>query len=159
FTRPGWVHLLGASHAFIGSYGSYTSYAAPNRSAWSLVAQTSTATHAQSITVHVEGGLPSTAVHVWQTSINSASPSTWFMHKAALHPTVGTFRYTPQPGYVYTFTTLRAPGKGKPGTIPGPAPLKLPYAAKPDASHEPAYLAPQDGAFEYPATATAATPF
>ncbi len=154
FTRPGWVHLLGANHAFGGSYGSYVSYEAPDHSAWSVVAQTSDATLAQSITVHITGGLPDSTVHVWQTSINSASPDDWFVHDPDVTPSSGVFSYVLQPGYVYTFTTLREPGKGNPGTIPAAKPLALPYAAKPDASNEPEYLAPQDGAFEYLAGST-----
>jgi len=151
FTRPGWVHVRGASAEFGGRYGSYVSYEARNRSAWTLVAQTSTATGPQSITVHLTGSLPSRTVHVRSTSIRSSRARTWFVRRQDVHPSARTFSYRLQPGSIYTFTTVPDPIT-KRGVPPPSAPMPLPYstsAQQPDGANMPPLLAPQDGAFEY----------
>jgi hypothetical protein len=153
FTRPGWVHVRGASQEFSGGYGSYVSYEPRNRSAWTMVAQTSTAPRAQTITVHLAGGLPTRTVHVWSTSIGASVRIKWFAQHADVKPHAGTFSYTLSPGFIYTFTTVSNPVRTR--AVPAPsAPMPLPYASSPDMSNEPAYLAPQDGAFEYQPSST-----
>ena len=67
FTAPGWRHAAGANYDPPAG-GSYDTYLAPGRSAWSMVAQTSVATAAQQVTIRVTGGLPARVVHVWSTS-------------------------------------------------------------------------------------------
>ncbi len=148
FTSPGWRHIRGASGKLGGPYGSYVSYEAPDRSAWSLVAQTTDAPKVQSITVHVDPGLPRSVVHVWTTNVKSADPSTWMSKRADVHPVHGRFSYKLSPGYIYTFSTSTGQGKGA-AVSPAPRPMPLPYVATPDPSGEPRYLGAQDGAFEY----------
>ena len=57
FTAPGWRYLAGANGR-LPAGGSYDTFMAPGRSAWSMVAQTSTATVPQQVIVHITGGLP-----------------------------------------------------------------------------------------------------
>jgi Glycosyl hydrolase family 59 len=148
FTQPGWLHLAGANKVMTDGYGSYNSYEAPDSSAWSLVAQTSTATKAQTITVNITGGLPSSTVYVWSTKLYSTHSSDWMASHADLSPSGSSFSYTLQPGYVYTFTTVSGGGKGA-GTSPAAKPMRVSYTSSKDLSDEPKYLAPQSGAFEY----------
>jgi hypothetical protein len=159
FTEPGWRHINGASGKLGGPWGSYTSYEAPDRSAWTLVVQTTDAPAAQRITVRVKPGLPASAVHVWTTDIKAVrDPSQWFVDLGTVSPSHGRFGYRLLPGRIYTFTTVTGHVKGA-AAAPPPVPMKLPYRAVPDASSEPSYLGPQDGSFEYPPGATKDTPF
>jgi hypothetical protein len=149
FTAPGWRHVNGASGKFGGAYGSYTSYEAPDRSAWSLVAQTADAPDPQTVVVHVAAGLPRATVHVWTTNITSTDPAQWFRHVRDLRPSAGgTFHYRLPKGSIITFTTVAGGGHGT-ASPPPQARLPMPYRATPDASNEPMYLGAQDGSFEY----------
>ena len=156
FTQAGWRYVSRASgHFSVG--GSYVGYEAPDRSGWSLVAQTSDARAPQAITVRIDGGLPSSAVHVWSTKLNGR-PRQWFARRADVHPRAGVFRYVLDPGYVYSFTTTTGQSKGvaagPAGSAAAPlpprsAPMPLPYHAFPDQSGQAWALATLDGAFEY----------
>ena len=158
FTQPGWRYVRGASgHFAVG--GSYVSYEAPDRSSWSLVAQTSDAHAPQAITVHLGGGLPSQVVHVWSTKVNGR-PRQWFARRADVHPRAGAFRYVLDSGYVYTFTSTAGQSKGvlassassSAAVAPRPprsAAMPLPYRAFPDQSGQAWGLGTMDGAFEY----------
>ena len=148
FTKPGWVHVRGAAGQLGGSYGSYNTYEAPDRSNWSLVAQTTQAPGDQTLTVHVDSGLPSTAVHVWSTRLNGTGTNSWFFDRGTVHPHAGTFSYTLKPDFIYTFTTTTGQHKGGP-KVPGSQKMPMPYTARPDLSSEPTNLGPEDGSFEY----------
>ncbi|HEV2634967.1 MAG TPA: galactosylceramidase [Actinocrinis sp.] len=157
FTSPGWHYVDGANKVLTAS-GSYNTLESPNRGAWSLIAQTTTATQTQDITVDVAGGLPSKQVNVWATNLNGG-PAQAMVQQPVLHPSRGSFRYTLQPGYVYTFSTSTAPAgvrKGKasdtatgPLSLPYTDPMTLPFGAQLPVGEMPAYFAPQDGAFQY----------
>jgi hypothetical protein len=154
FTHPGWVYVDGADGS-LKSGGSYVSYEGPGRKAWSMVAQTTTASKAQQVTVHV-AGLPASVVHVWATDVTPSS-TTFFVRQPDIHPKAGTFTATLNPGYIYSFTTTTGQGHGKPGAPPAAAAMPLPYTTTPitgepygpDSSNEPWGLEPVDGAFEY----------
>ncbi len=147
FTAAGWRYPRGGSGT-LARGGSYVSYAAPGRRAWTVVAQTSDARAAQVVTVHVAGGLPATVVHVWSTDLRARGRRGWFVYRRTIRPYRGIFGYRLLPGYVYTFTT--APGPRRPGARPPrPEPMPLRYAAVPDAAGMPRELAPMDGAFQY----------
>ncbi len=147
FTTPGWRHVDGAN-AGLPAGGSYDTYEAPGRSAWSLVAQTSAATMAQQVTVHVTGGLPARVVHVWSTNLRGAGQ---FVRQADITPHGGTFTAVLQPGFVYTFTTTTGQSRagGHPPTVPAAAPMPLPYTAAPDAAGMARMLSPIEGSFGY----------
>ena len=102
FTAPGWRFAAGPNGT-LPAGGSYETYLAPGRSAWSMVAQTSVAGTAQRITVRVSGGLPARVVHVWSTSLRGAGQ---FIRRGDIIPDQSAFAALLRPGYVYTFTTL-----------------------------------------------------
>jgi Glycosyl hydrolase family 59 len=157
FTSPGWHYVGGADKNLTGS-GSYDALQSPHHTAWSLIAQTTTATQAQNITVDIAGGLPYKHVNVWATNFDGG-PAQAMERVATLNPSKPSFQYTLRPGYAYTFTTTTAPGGVRKGTAAkaSDAPMSLPYSAaltlpagNPLPIGEmPAYFAPQDGAFQY----------
>jgi O-glycosyl hydrolase len=154
FTAPGWQYVDSGTGYFGGNRtnGSYVTYKSPNNADWSMVAETSTSTTSQDFTATISGGLNATGpVHVWATNFNSSSPSAWFQQLADVTPSNGTFSYTLQPGYLYTFTTTTGQSKAAALAIPAAATLKLPYSdtfATMDPSNEAKYFAAMQGAFE-----------
>jgi hypothetical protein len=146
FTAPGWRHVDGANGDLPG--GSYDTYQAPGRTAWTLVAQTSMASTAHQVTVHVTGGLPAQTVHVWSTSLLGGGQ---FVRRADITPHGGTFTTVLQPGFVYTFTTTTGQSQagGHPPAVPAAGPMPLPYVAVPDAAGMARMLCPIEGSFGY----------
>jgi hypothetical protein len=147
FTAVGWRFVDGANGILPGG-GSYVSYEAPGRSAWTLVAQTSLATTPQALTIQLTGGLPAQAVHVWSTSLRGPGQ---FVHDGDITPHGGAFRIVLQPGYVYTFSTAGGPPRsaGQPAVVPATGPMPLPYTAAPDAAGMARLLSPMEGSFGY----------
>jgi len=147
FTAPGWRHVDGANGSLPVS-GSYDTYQAPGRSAWTLVAQTSAASTAQQVTVHVTGGLPARVVHVWSTSLRGPGQ---FVRRGDITPHRGTFTAVLQPGFIYTFTTTTGQSRagGHPAAVPAAGPMPLPYSAAPDAAGMARMLSPIEGSFGY----------
>ena len=82
FTAPGWTYLDSASGYLGGSRnnGSYVTLKSPNGTDWSSIIETTQASAAQTVSYTVTGGLSTGTVHVWTTNVNSADPSTWFVH-------------------------------------------------------------------------------
>jgi hypothetical protein len=161
FTKPGWLHTT--SGHFGGAYGTYVGYMSPDRSYWSLVAQTSDAPGPHAFTVHLAGGLHASAVRVWATNLRGTD-SSWFIRQPDITPHAGTFSATLQAGYIYSFTNTTGQGKGTPNpAIPAAAPMPLPFMTTPttrqpwwgpDASLEPWGMEPADGSFEYPSASS-----
>jgi hypothetical protein len=156
FTQAGWIHVDSACGYLGGSRdnGSYLALRAPDAGAWSLIAETTTATSPQTITVSITGGLPAGAVHVWRTGPASASPADWLARQADITPGAdGSFTFSCLPGFIYSFTSTTGQGiMTRP--IPASQPFPLPYAddwtrTAAAAGTMPAYLAPQDGSFEF----------
>ncbi|HEV2371471.1 MAG TPA: RICIN domain-containing protein [Streptosporangiaceae bacterium] len=154
FTQPGWSFIDGASGYLGGNraHGSYVTLQSPGSTAYSMVAETTTATSPQTLDISVTGGLPTSTVHVWSTNLASANPSDYFAHAPDITPSSGHYSLTLKPGYIYTLSTTTGQAKGT-ATSPPPASFALPYTD--DISHmsypaasEPPYLADQDGAFE-----------
>jgi Glycosyl hydrolase family 59 len=147
FTAPGWRYAAGAN-GDLPAGGSYDSYLAPGRSAWSMVAQTSVATAAQQVTIHVTGGLPARVVHVWTTNLRGPGQ---FTQRGDIIARNGTFTALLQPGYVYTLTTTTGQSRagGHPPAVPGPGPMPVRYTATPDGAGMANMLAPIDGSFGY----------
>jgi hypothetical protein len=113
-----------------------------------MVAQTSVATAAQQVTVHVTGGLPARVVHVWTTNLRGPGQ---FVRRADITPHGGTFTTVLQPGFVYTFTTTTGQSRadGHPAAVPAAGPMPLPYTAAPDAAGMAGMLCPIEGSFGY----------
>ncbi|GAA2143243.1 ricin-type beta-trefoil lectin domain protein [Kitasatospora kazusensis] len=152
FTAPGWQYLDTASGYLGGNRanGSYLSYAAPGKAAWSTVFETMDATADQTVTLQVAGGLPAGALHVWSTDLSASAATTRMTSGADLTATAGVYRLTLRPGRLYTVTTTTGQGAG---TAPSPqrGRLALPYTdslAGTATGQEAAYFAAMNGAFE-----------
>ncbi|MFI1363962.1 RICIN domain-containing protein [Streptomyces griseochromogenes] len=150
FTSPGWKYL-DASSGYLGGNragGSYVSYAAPDKSAWSTVFETMDATADQTVSLSVTGGLPGGTLHVWTTDQNAGQPR--MVAAPDLSATGGTYQLTLQPKHLYTVTTTTGQA---PGTVTGPqrTPQPLPYSdsfAGYPSGAEAKYFAGMNGAFE-----------
>jgi hypothetical protein len=152
FAQPGWTFIDSASGYLGGaeSNGSYVSLKSPNGSDYSTVLETTTATSAQTVNVHVQGGLSTGAVHVWATRVDSPSAATDFVHTQDITPSGGSYSLTLQPGWIYTVTTTTGQGKGT-ATSPAAHALALPYTDSFDTvatGAEATYLSDMQGAFE-----------
>ncbi|MBM9503513.1 ricin-type beta-trefoil lectin domain protein [Streptomyces sp. KK5PA1] len=152
FTAPGWK-FVDAGSGYLGgaeSNGSFITLRSPSGADWSTVVETTTATAAQNVTLHVTGGLSTGTVHVWATNLNSTDPAASFVHQTDLTPAGGSVSLTVQPGYVYTFSTTTGQGKGT-AVSPAEHRLGLPYSDTFDTTtpgQQPRYLSQMQGAFE-----------
>ncbi|AOR30516.1 galactosylceramidase [Streptomyces fodineus] len=151
FTSPGWKYLDNSGGYLAGgtdkSKGSYVSYAAPDKSAWSTVFETMDATADQTVSLSVTGGLPSGTLHVWTTDLSDDHPR--MVAAPDLTATGGTYQLTLKAKHLYTTTTT---GQA-PGTVTGPQRTiqKLPYSDTFSGYHtgsEAKYFASMNGAFE-----------
>lgn len=153
FTAPGWNYLDSATGYLGGARtnGSYVSYAAANKSAWSTVFETMDATASQTVTLNVVGGLPSGTLHVWSTDLSNSGTSTPHMVQGSdLTATGGTYSLTLAPGHIYTVTTTTGQGAGS-TTPPQRTQLGLPYSdtfAGYSTGQEATYFATMNGAFQ-----------
>ncbi|MEV6011401.1 RICIN domain-containing protein [Streptomyces sp. NPDC051976] len=154
FTSPGWKYLDAATGYLNnsgGADGSYVSYAAPGKNAWSTVFETMDATAAQTVTMKVAGGLPGGTLHVWSTDLSGVGTATPHMQREAdLAASGGTYTLTLAPGHVYTVTTTTGQGAGS-TTPPQRALLALPYSdtlAGYTTGQEARYLSSMNGAFQ-----------
>ncbi|MCU7729374.1 RICIN domain-containing protein [Actinoplanes sp. KI2] len=152
FTAPGWRYLDSSSGYLNGnkSNGSYVSLKSTNNTDYSTIIETMDATAAQDLTFTVTGGLSTGTVHVWSTNVRSGSTADYFVKRADVTPSNGTFSLTVQPGYVYSVTTTTGPGKGT-ATSPAQGNLQLPYGDDFDSyqpGREAKYLMDHQGSFE-----------
>ncbi|GAB2730990.1 RICIN domain-containing protein [Kitasatospora kifunensis] len=152
FTAPGWQYLDTASGYLGGNRanGSYVSYAAPDRSAWSTVLEALDATAPQTVTLQVAGGLPGGALHVWSTDLSSNAATDHLVPGPDLTPTDGSYQLTLQPGHVYTVTTTTGQGAATTAS-PQRGLLALPYSdslAGTGTGQEARYFSSMNGAFE-----------
>ena len=153
FTSPGWKYLDTASGYLGGSRsgGSYVSYAAPGKSAWSTVFETMDATASQTVSLSVAGGLSGGTLHVWSTDLSLPGTATPHMvQDADLTPTNGTYQLTLAPGHLYTVTTTTGQGAGT-ATSPSRTRLALPYSdsfAGYSTGREAKYFTTMNGAFQ-----------
>lgn len=156
FTAPGWHHASGAN-GDIGPSGNYNAYLSPEHGSakrdWSLVAE-NTGNHVgqkvtpQTITVHLTGGLKTSAISVWSTDLTSPDPAHWFVQRPDVRVSGHAFTYTLRPGYLVSFTSTTGQSHQQ-ATPPADVPMTLPYSATPDASNEAWGLDSQEGAFVY----------
>lgn len=144
FTQPGWQYIDSASGYFSGQ-GSYVTFKSPNGSDYSVIVETADATATQTLSFTVTGGLSQGAVHVWQTTQDSA-----FAHVADLSPVNGSVTTTLAPHAIYSFTTTTGQEKGSAGGA-APAAFPFPYSENFEGyslgSH-PEYLSDHEGSFE-----------
>ena len=154
FTAPGWKYLDTATGYLGGNRanGSYVSYAAPDKSAWSSVFETMDATASQTVTLGVTGGLPSgSSLHVWSTDLSQPGKATPHMvQNTDLTASGGLYTLTLAPGHVYTVTTTTGQGAGS-TTPPQRTQLALPYSdsfAGYSTGNEAKYFSSMNGAFQ-----------
>lgn len=153
FSEPGWQFLDSAS-GFLGdrTQGSYISLRSPTGSDWSTIVETTTATAPSTGQFELQRDLAHKAVHVRSSNLSSTADRDKFVQNADLKPDgAGKLRFTFQPGFVYTFSSV-GHGVGKGEAIAPPAgPLRLPYRDDFDqykAGQEPRYLSGMQGSFE-----------
>jgi O-glycosyl hydrolase len=153
FTDPGWQYLDTATGYLGGSRGngSYVTYAAADRSAWSTVFETMDATASQTVTMSVTGSLPSGTLHMWSTDLSKTSTATPRMvQDSDLTAGSGTYTLTLAPGHIYTVTTTTGQGAAN-ATSPLRTQLALPYSdsfSDYSAGQEATYFASMNGAFQ-----------
>ena len=154
FAQPGWQFRNSASGYLGGnrSNGSYVTLLAPDKSDYSTVVETTTATNASKATFTVPSSLSSKTVHVWATKVGSTKASDQFAHLADLTPNAkDTFTYTLRPGWVYTFSTVsKRVGKAITAS-PARHQLALPYKDNFNRyvkGQEARYVSDMQGAFE-----------
>lgn len=153
FTQPGWEFLNGAS-GYLGNdrtNGSYITLRSPNNNNYSTIVETTTASAPSTVTFRIDGKLSKKLVHVWATNLASKSGDATFIHISDLNSDgSGRYRFTLDPNYVYTFSTMAAAHKGT-ATAPPAHALSLPYHDnfnRYQIGQEARYVSDMQGAFE-----------
>ena len=153
FTEPGWT-FVDTSNGYIGGdrlNGSYVSLRSPDGTDASTIIETSTAISASAVEFNASGALSGKQLHVWATNLNDTGGANQFTHVADLKSNGSAHsRFSLQPGYVYTFSTLTRPGKGN-ATPPPKNHLRLPYRDNFDlyrTGDEARYMSDMQGSFE-----------
>ena len=129
FTQPGWSFVDSASGYLGGDRlsGSYVSLRSPDGADASTIIETTTATSPTAVQFNAAGTLTGKQLHVWATDLNSAPSTNHFTHVGELNMDGSDHsRFTLQPGYVYTFSTISSAGKGN-AAPPRASHLELPY--------------------------------
>ncbi len=145
-TEPGWRFVLGGDGFLPGPGGSYVSYEAPNRSAWSTVVQTSTAQQPYLLHFHVIGRLSAKKIQVWRSTLEDGS---YFAHLRPIVGKRGYFSFKALPGRLYTFTTLTNLSRagGQHPAVPRSANMPVRYTTRGDIAYMPTMVSPMEGAF------------
>ena len=120
FTKVGWKYIDAASGTFAGG-GNYVTMMAPSGGDYSVIAQTSGAKAAQSITFNVTGGLSTGAVSVWRSNA-----TTQFEKLAGVTPVNGSFTLSLDANSIYSISTTTGQQKGT-TTPAAAASFPLPY--------------------------------
>jgi O-glycosyl hydrolase len=144
FAQPGFQYLDSASGSLPGG-GTYVSLRSPDKKSWSVILETISAQHPQSVSFHIDGGLAATTIHIWETNSTRT-----FEHVADVSPANRAFAFTFDSDSIYSLTTTTGQGKGT-AQAPPSAPFPLPYEDNFDTTllaRAPKYLSDQDGAFE-----------
>lgn len=144
FAQPGW-HYLEKSCGYLPERGDYVSLQSTNGRDWSIVLQTIDATHPQTVHFHIQGGLSTATVHIWETNSQRT-----FDHVADLPVQDAAFTYTFDPDSLYSLTTTTGQAKG---TAEPPSSASFPFPYRDDFEstelhRSPKFLTDQDGAFE-----------
>jgi hypothetical protein len=157
FADPGWQYLDQACGLFQDetgqAMGSYVALKSPNNSDYSIIAETTQASAATTVTFTVTGGLSTGPVHVWRTNATDS-----FIQLDALTPdSNGSFTITLDPESIYSLTTTTGQTKGTAASAnPPPADFPFPYYEDFESysiGQTARYLSDQGGSFEVaPAT-------
>lgn len=149
FAAPGWRYLEGGGNGYLVSdgvtNGSYVTLLSTNRSDYSVVIETGSATAPQNVIFHLVNGLSTTTVHVWKTSATQ-----YFAPQADITPAGGAFSISLAAGCIYTLTTTTGQGHGT--ASPPPAqPFPIPYFEDFESysnNATPKYMSDQAGVFD-----------
>jgi hypothetical protein len=149
FTQPGWQYLDASSNYLDpddSTQGSYISLKSPDGKDFSTVIESMGTTTARTVNLKVKGGLPTGALHVWQTT-----PDSWFTHEADVTPDAnGTYTVTVPANSTVTVTTTTGQGKG---TATGNTASAFPFPFHSDLSEgglsgQTPYFSQMEGAYE-----------
>jgi hypothetical protein len=153
FTQPGWSFVDSASGYLGGNSanGGYVTLKAPSGGDYTVIAETTTATAPQTVSVKVGGGLSTGPVHVWTTNFGSSRSTDYFVHAGDVTPDgTGAYWVTLPPNVITTISTVSGQGKG---SAQSPAPLAaiLPYSDSFEGykvGSLATYISDQSGAFD-----------
>jgi galactosylceramidase len=121
FAQPGWQFLDNASGALTGG-GDYATLLSPDKTDFSIVADTSGATASQTITFTLAGGPSPASVNVWRSDANAQ-----FQQETAIPVSGGSFSVTMEANAIYSITTTTGQAKGTAPASPAAAPFPFPY--------------------------------
>ncbi len=149
FTQPGWQFSDNASGVLTGG-GDYVTLLSPDKTDFSIVADTSGATAAQDVTFTLAGALAPTSVNVWRSDA-----ATQFQEQAAIPVSGGSFTISMEQNAIYSITTTTGQTKGTAPTPPAKSAFPFPYYENYDhygdflsAGFRPYYHADIAGTFE-----------
>jgi len=120
FTKVGWKYLDAASGSFAGG-GNYVTMMAPSGGDYSVIAQTSGAKAAQTITFKVTGGLSTANLSVWRSNATAQ-----FQKQPDITPVSGSFTVALDAESIYSISTTTGQQKGA-ATPPPAADFPKPY--------------------------------
>jgi len=159
FTQPGWQFLNHAT-GYLGNdrtNGSYISLRSPNGADYSMIVETTTAAAGSMLSLNLGASFAGKPLAVWATNLRSTTMTDQFAHITDLRLNAsGDSQFNLLPGYVYTFSTLTAAGKGD-AAAPPTHPLTLPYRDNFNdykIGSEARYVSDMQGAFEIQRCAT-----
>jgi galactosylceramidase len=121
FAQPGWQFLDAASGTLTGG-GDYVTLLSPNKTDFSIVADTSGANAAQQVTFTLAGGLSPTSVNVWRSDANAQ-----FQQQAAIPVSNGSFTVSMEQNAIYSITTTTGQTKGAAPASSAPGSFPFPY--------------------------------
>jgi galactosylceramidase len=120
FAQPGWQFLDAASGALAGG-GDYVTLLSPNKTDFSIVADTSGANATQQVTFMLAGLSPS-SINVWRSDANAQ-----FQQQAPITVSNGSFTISMEPSAIYSITTTTGQTKGVGPAQPASRAFPFPY--------------------------------
>jgi galactosylceramidase len=120
FAQPGWQFLDNASGSLSGG-GDYVTLLSPNKTDFSIVADTSGANAPQQVTFTLVGLSPS-SVNVWRSDATAQ-----FQQQAAIPVSKGSFTLSMEQNAIYSITTTTGQTKGAAPAPPAPGAFPFPY--------------------------------
>jgi O-glycosyl hydrolase len=127
FVKPGWTYM-DSSCGFLPSGASYVSLKSPDGHDYSTIIETMDMPQPQMVRFKVEGGLSTSAVHLWETDLTATGSGDQFAHVKDISPVNGSFNLVIKPGRLYTFSTTTGQHKGTAASgAHAAAQMPLPY--------------------------------
>jgi lysophospholipase L1-like esterase len=111
FAKPGWRYLDSACGYTPGGAG-YVTLRSATGDNYSTVIETLDATAPENLVINVTGDLSRGKVNVWRTNLRSERDADYFVKVQTIKPENGRFRFTIEPGCIYTLSTTTQARKG-----------------------------------------------